>query len=102
MMRETTGGSPVAGICMALLWLAGVAACSLPHGDDSLPDTGVPGRAGAAILRIEVPQAARRPGVLLPVQLEASVTAGDAPLAACVAVVGHPGTMSFPFGAVSQ
>ena len=60
------------------LWLAGVAGCSLPHGAEALPDTAVPGRSEAAILRIEVPQSVRRQGAAVPVQLEASVVGSDA------------------------
>jgi hypothetical protein len=80
----------------SVLLASSAAVSCVPLGGADLPDTDPAGGKPEALLRLLVPQAARRPGVTFPVDIQVTVSDSTASQV-CLSLWADPGLVRFPF-----
>jgi hypothetical protein len=87
------------GIAVALSALAS-ARCNLPHGQENLPSTAVPGVNRDAVIRLLAPPSVRRSGETIPITVDVDLAGSrlSASGTHCVKLAASPGVVTFPLG----
>jgi hypothetical protein len=76
------------------------ARCNLPHGNDNLPSTAVPGVNRDAVIRLLAPPSVRRIGETIPITVDVELASSrlSASGVHCIKLAASPGVVTFPLG----